>query len=56
LQFFNEELFYLSLIMAKVEALAFAGGFTTIGPIQLNVVKHFHWVITKEFLDGIVME
>ncbi len=53
--FFHEQLFYLSLIMAKVGALAFGGGFTTIGLIQLDVVERFHWVDTKEFLDGIVM-
>lgn len=53
--FLNEPLFYLALIMAKVGALAFGGGFTTIGLIQLDVVERFHWVGTKEFLDGIVM-
>jgi len=53
--FLNEQLFYLALIMAKVGALAFGGGFTTIGLIQLDVVERFHWVSTKEFLDGIVM-
>ena len=53
--FLNEPLFYLALIMAKVGALAFGGGFTTIGLIQLDVVERFHWVSTKEFLDGIVM-
>ena len=53
--FLNEPLFYLALIMAKVGALAFGGGFTTIGLIQLDVVERFRWVTTKEFLDGIVM-
>jgi chromate transporter len=53
--FLNEPLFYLSLMMAKVGALAFGGGFTTIGLIQLDVVERFQWVSTKEFLDGIVM-
>jgi chromate transporter len=53
--FLNEQLFYLALIMAKVGALAFGGGFTTIGLIQLDVVERFQWVGTKEFLDGIVM-
>jgi chromate transporter len=53
--FLNEQLFYLALIMAKVGALAFGGGFTSIGLIQLDVVERFHWVSTKEFLDGIVM-
>jgi chromate transporter len=53
--FLNEQLFYLALIMAKVGALAFGGGFTTIGLIQIDVVGRFQWVSTKEFLDGIVM-
>jgi chromate transporter len=38
-----------------VGALAFGGGFTIIPLIQYEVVDKFHWVNTKEFLDGIAM-
>lgn len=41
--------------MSKVGALAFGGGFTIIPLIQYEVVDHFQWVSTKEFLDGIAM-
>ena len=35
--------------------MAFGGGFTIIPLIQYEVVDHFHWASTKEFLDGIAM-
>jgi chromate transporter len=51
----NAELFSLSLTLSKTGALAFGGGFTIIPLIQYEVVDHFGWVSTKEFLDGIAM-
>ena len=51
----NAELSYLFLALSKVGALAFGGGFTIIPLIQYEVVDKFHWVNTKEFLDGIAM-
>jgi len=51
----NAQLSYLSLTLSKVGALAFGGGFTIIPLIQYEVVDKFHWVSTKEFLDGIAM-
>jgi chromate transporter len=45
----------LSLILSKIGALAFGGGFTAIPLIQVEVVDKFHWLTTKEFLDGILM-
>ena len=51
----NAQLAYLSLTLSKVGALAFGGGFTIIPLIQYEVVDKFHWVSTKEFLDGIAM-
>ncbi len=53
--FLNEQLSYLALVMSKVAVLAFGGGFTIIPLIQFDVVERFHWVNTKEFLDGIAM-
>ena len=52
---FNEPLFHLCMSLSKVGALAFGGGFTVIAMIQYDVVDKFHWVSTKEFLDGIAM-
>jgi len=51
----NPQLAYLSLILSKIGALAFGGGFTMIPLIQYEVVDHFHWLTTKEFLDGIAL-
>jgi chromate transporter len=51
----NTQLAYLAAELAKAGALAFGGGFTIIPLIQYGVVDKFHWVSTKEFLDGIAM-
>ena len=53
--FLNAQLSYLAMTLSKVGALAFGGGFTIIPLIQYEVVDKFHWVSTKEFLDGIAM-
>ena len=45
----------LSLSLAKIGALAFGGGFTAIPLIQYEMVDRFHWLSTKEFLDGIAL-
>ncbi|NWF92082.1 MAG: chromate efflux transporter [Syntrophaceae bacterium] len=45
----------LFLVLSKVGALAFGGGFTMIPLIQYEVVDRFQWLTTKEFLDGIAM-
>jgi chromate transporter len=45
----------LSLGLAKIGALAFGGGFTAIPLIQYEMVERFHWLSTKEFLDGIAL-
>jgi chromate transporter len=45
----------LSLNLSKIGALAFGGGFTAIPLIQYEMVDRFHWLSTKEFLDGIAL-
>lgn len=45
----------LSLTLSKIGALAFGGGFTAIPLIQYEMVDRFHWLSTKEFLDGIAL-
>ncbi len=45
----------LSLSLSKIGALAFGGGFPAIPLIQYEIVDRFHWLSTKEFLDGIAL-
>jgi chromate transporter len=45
----------LSLSLSKIGALAFGGGFTALPLIQYEIVDRFHWLSTKEFLDGIAL-
>jgi len=45
----------LSFNLSKIGALAFGGGFTAIPLIQYEMVDRFHWLSTKEFLDGIAL-
>jgi chromate transporter len=51
----NPDITALSLSFSKIGALAFGGGFTAIPLIQYEVVERFHWLSTKEFLDGIAL-
>ena len=53
--FMDPRLTYLYLILSKIGALAFGGGFTIIPLIQYEVVERFNWLNTKEFLDGILL-
>jgi len=45
----------LSISLSKIGALAFGGGFPAIPLIQYEIVDRFHWLSTKEFLDGIAL-
>ena len=45
----------MCLQCTKIGALAFGGGFTAIPLIQYEMVDRFHWLSTKEFLDGIAL-
>jgi chromate transporter len=51
----DPRLTYLCLILSKIGALAFGGGFTTIPLIQYEMVDRLNWLTTKEFLDGILL-
>lgn len=46
---------HTSLSLSKIGALTFGGGFTAIPLIQYEMVDRFHWLSTKEFLDGIAL-
>jgi chromate transporter len=45
----------LTLSLSKIGALAFGGGFTALPLIQYEIVDRFHWLSTKEFIDGIAL-
>ncbi len=51
----NPKITALSLNLSKIGALAFGGGFPAIPLIQYDIVDRFHWLTTKEFLDGIAL-
>ena len=53
--FIDPNITTLSLSLSKIGALAFGGGFTAIPLIQYEMVDRFHWLSTKEFLDGIAL-
>ncbi len=55
LYFINRKLFELALLMAKVDLLAFGGGYGSV-PLMLNeVVEVQHWLDMKTFMDGIAL-
>ncbi len=45
----------LNLLLMKLGALAFGGGFTLIPLIQYEVVERLGWLTTREFIDGIAL-
>lgn len=45
----------LALAMARVGALAFGGGFTSIPLMHSEAVVAHHWVSNRQFLDGIAL-
>lgn len=45
----------LDLLLMKLGALAFGGGFTLIPLIQQEVVGRLGWLTTREFIDGIAL-
>ena len=53
--FIDPKITDLFLSLSKIGALAFGGGFTAIPLIQYEMVDRFHWLSTKEFLDGIAL-
>ena len=43
------------MIFLKVGAVSFGGGFVMIPILQWEVVSHWHWLTTRQFLDGILL-
>lgn len=54
-QFIHPAMTSLFLIFSKIGALAFGGGYPTLSLIQYEAIDRFHWLTTKEFLDGIAL-
>ncbi len=46
---------HLNLLLMKLGALAFGGGFTLIPLVQQDVVDHLGWLTTRQFIDGIAL-
>jgi chromate transporter len=46
---------YLDLVLMRLGALAFGGGFTLIPLVQREVVAQYAWLTTREFIDGIAL-
>jgi chromate transporter len=55
LYFGNHQLWDLSLLMLRIDALAFGGGFASVPLMLHEVVNSRHWMNTQEFMDGIAM-
>ncbi|MGD0265828.1 MAG: chromate transporter [Candidatus Methylomirabilota bacterium] len=53
--FWDPVLAQLNLLLMKLGALAFGGGFTLIPLIQQEVVERLGWLSTREFIDGIAL-
>jgi chromate transporter len=51
----NPPLGHLNLVLTRLGALAFGGGFAMIPLIEREVVAHHAWVTTHEFIDGIAL-
>lgn len=54
-QLWNPTLGQLNIVLMKLGALAFGGGFTMIPLIQHEVVERAAWLTTREFIDGIAL-
>jgi chromate transporter len=52
---FNPDLARLDLVLMKLGALAFGGGFTLIPLIQREVVEQWGWLTTREFIDAVAL-
>ena len=51
----NREYFYLSLVMMKVDAFAFGGGYACLPLMLHQVVEKLHWMSRQVFMDGIAL-
>jgi chromate transporter len=53
--FFRKELFYLALLMSKIDLMAFGGGFVSVPLMFHEIVEVRSWMDATTFLNGIVL-
>lgn len=53
--FFRKELFYLALLMCKIDLMAFGGGFVSVPLMFHEIVEVRSWMDATTFLNGIVL-
>ena len=44
-----------ALVLMKISAITFGGGWAMIPLCQYEVVENYHWLTTKEFIDAIAL-
>ncbi len=49
----NSKLLDIAYVFIKAGGLTYGSGFVIIGVLREDVVENFHWLTSKEFLDGI---
>lgn len=49
----SSALLTLALLFLKVGSLTYGSGFVIVGVLRQEVVDNFHWLSSKEFIDGI---
>jgi chromate transporter len=52
---FDQPLFLLGALMAKIDALAFGGGYASVPLMLHEVVEKRHWLDSTTFMDGIAL-
>jgi chromate transporter len=55
LNFFDETLFKIALIMMKIDLFAFGGGYASLPLMLHEVVYSLKWLDSKTFMDGIAL-
>ncbi|THB66210.1 MAG: chromate efflux transporter [Desulfovibrio sp.] len=55
LYFFDQEIFDLALLMAKIDMFAFGGGYVSVPLMLHEVVEARGWMTAQTFMDGIAM-
>ena len=53
--FLHRQLFYLAILMSKIDLLAFGGGFTSVPLMYHEIVEIHSWLDRQTFLNGIIL-
>lgn len=52
---FSRKLFYLALLMFRIDLFAFGGGFASVPLMLHEIVEVRHWIDSQTFMNGIVL-